>query len=167
MRCSSAPRSRPLHSSPHRQSGAVDSSVAAFQRLQQLAPHAAADPLALVAAAAAPAGLDLYRFNFSSPTPAAAATSGDHSMKQQQQAAPRQCSTLHGVVRSARGDGGESFLLMLPVDSGSPRAAALAAATGAAIAEHLQRSAWLAKDAVLLFADAACGAEASAQVGLQ
>lgn len=152
---------------PCRQSGAVDSCVAAFQRLQQLPPQEAADPLALVGAAAAPAGLELYRFNFSSPTPAVnPSRKGSLQQQQQQQPAPLHCSTLHGVVRSPRGDGGESFLLMLPLHSGSPRAAALAAATGAGIAEHLRRSAWLAKDALLLFTDAACGAEASAEVGL-
>lgn len=55
---------------------------------------------------------------------------------------------------------------MLPLDAQrQPRAAALAAAAGAALAGHLSRSGWLAKDVVLLFADgAACGALESAEV---
>lgn len=108
-------------------------------------------------AAAAAAGLDLYQHHFALPTAGSKSSSSSQV---------RQCSTLHMVVRAPRGDGTEAFVLALPLDAAAaPRAAALAAAAGAALAGHLRRSGWLAKDTVLLFLDAGCGAEAGAQVG--
>lgn len=68
-----------------------------------------------------------------------------------------QCSTWHSVARSPRGDGGEGFVLLLPLDARRPAAAALAAAVGTAAAAHLHRSGWLAKDMALVFVDASCG----------
>lgn len=126
--------------------------MAAFQQLQPRSSSGRtyAD---IARAVTATAGLDLYQHNFT----LGSGSSGGSS---------RRCSTLHAVVRAPRGDGSEGFVLMLPLDtSTNPRAASLAAAAGVSIAGHLQRSRWLAKDAVLLFTDAACGAQASAQVG--
>ena len=68
------------------------------------------------------------------------------------------CATLHAVARAPRGDGSEGVVLALPLDTRDAAAAAFAAAVGAATAVHLRQSGWLAKDAVLLFVDAACGA---------
>lgn len=139
-----------------RQSGALEACVASVPRLQDDATSAGGNSgdsqhaFARVArAAAAAAGLELHQHNFTSSTRAG-----------------RQCSTLHTVVRALRGDGAEGFVLALPLDAAAaPRAAALAAAAGAALAGHLRRSGWLAKDAVLLFLDAGCGSQAGAQVG--
>ena len=103
------------------------------------------DLAALVpAAAAAAGGLQLYRHNYTS-------------------SAGQQCSTLHSVVRSPRGDGSEGFVLLMPLDGSNRAAAALAAAAGVALAGHLRGSRWLAKDAVLVFTDAACGTVESAE----
>jgi hypothetical protein len=129
-----------------RQSGALDACVSANNQLQTQLQQG--DLAALVqAAAAAAGGLQLYRQNY---------TSGSG----------QQCSTLHSVVRSPRGDGSEGFVLLMPLDSSNRAAAALAAAAGMALAGHLRGSRWLAKDAVLVFTDAACGTVESADVSL-
>lgn len=138
-----------LHSPACRQSGALDACLASHQQL--LAGSGPADFQSLVstaAAAAAPlaAGLQFYHHAFNG---------GDG----------KRCSTLHAVVRTPRGDGSEGFVLMLPLDCRQRAASALAAAAGVTAAAHLRQSGWLAKDAVLLFADAAaCTAEESAEV---
>ena len=75
------------------------------------------------------------------------------------------CASAHTVARSPRGDGLVALALLLPLDPARPAQAALAAALGLAAQQHLQRVPWLAKDVVLAFVDARCGAVAAAQVG--
>ncbi|EFN58972.1 hypothetical protein CHLNCDRAFT_49782 [Chlorella variabilis] len=149
-----------------RQSGAVDACLAALQRLQ--AGGSATDFPQLVRTAAAAmasfaSALEFYQHNFS----ASSLGDGPGGADSSSGSAPRQCRSMHAVVRTPRGDGNEGYVLMLPLDASRPAAAALAAAAGVAALGHLRSSRWLAKDAVLLFADTqACGAEESAQAWL-
>ncbi|KAL4437170.1 hypothetical protein ABPG75_004309 [Micractinium tetrahymenae] len=133
-------------------SGTFAACMAAYQ--QALPAAADGDLAASVAAAAAavsaamPSARPALAFHQHSYSTTAGGSSNT---------AAAQCSTLHTVVRSPRGDGSEGFVLLLPLDARRPAAAALAAAVGTATADHLRQSGWLAKDAALVFVDAACG----------
>lgn len=150
---------------PCRQSGALAACLTAYQRALPLA-NSGSSIAGLVRAAADAVGdslpsagppLAFYQHNFT--------TIGG-----------RQCSTLHTVVRPQRGDGSEGFVLLMPFNAGGSAAssgahtagsaaAALSAAAGVATAAHLRGAAWLAKDAVLVFADTGCaGIDEGAQV---
>ncbi|KAL4859670.1 Glycosylphosphatidylinositol anchor attachment 1 protein [Chlorella vulgaris] len=136
-----------------------------FVSLVQDAAHAAAPFTAKLAfhqhAFSASLGGPLARSSSSSRS---GSSFGGNSSSSGDPLAAGACRTLHTVVRSRRGEGSEGYLLLIPLNSSAPAAATLAAAAGVALAGHLQRSSWLAKDAVLLFADtASCTAEESAE----
>lgn len=89
----------------------------------------------------------------------------------------RQCRSLHGILRSPRGDGTEGLLLATPFAlrasaTGHPGftqsrgGAASAAAVAAALAAHLSSVPWMSKDLVWLLPDALCGVQPSMQTWL-
>lgn len=77
------------------------------------------------------------------------------------------CAAVSGVVRARRGDGAEAVLLSVragATDAAAARADRRGPALVLALAAHLQRVPWLAKDVVLLFAPC-CACAAGARRG--
>jgi len=77
------------------------------------------------------------------------------------------CAAVSGVVRARRGDGAEAVLLSVragATDAAASRDDRRGPALVLALAAHLQRVPWLAKDVVLLFAPC-CACDAGARRG--